>query len=109
MNFDFDDNGSTDTIRNDNKPEYMINIRVQQRNGRKSWTSIEGLYDIDNLDLKTFLKSLKKLFCCNGCIKKDEETSNEFIQLQGDFRTEVRDRLIKEYGVSDKKITVHGF
>uniref|UniRef100_M4D7H8 SUI1 domain-containing protein n=1 Tax=Brassica campestris TaxID=3711 RepID=M4D7H8_BRACM len=43
-----------------------VHIRVQQRNGRKSLTTVQGLkkeYIYSNI-----LKDLKKEFCCNGTL-----------------------------------------
>ena len=42
----------------------LIHIRVQQRNGRKCITTIQGLDAA--LDLKKILKAIKKDQCCNG-------------------------------------------
>ena len=42
----------------------LIHIRVQQRNGRKCITTVQGLDAA--LDLKKILKALKKAECCNG-------------------------------------------
>ncbi|KAL0750284.1 hypothetical protein Bca101_032287 [Brassica carinata] len=48
-----------------------VHIRVQQRNGRKSLTTVQGLkkeYIYGNI-----LKDLKKEFCCNGTLVHDSE------------------------------------
>lgn len=58
-----------------------VHIRVQQRNGRKCITLIEGL--ADDLDVKRICKAFKKNFSCNGAVTKDEEMG-EVIQLSGD-------------------------
>ena len=42
----------------------LIHIRVQQRNGRKCITTVQGLDTA--LDLKKILKAIKKDQCCNG-------------------------------------------
>ncbi len=42
----------------------LIHIRVQQRNGRKCITTVQGLDSA--LDLKKILKAIKKAECCNG-------------------------------------------
>ena len=42
----------------------LIHIRVQQRNGRKCITTVQGLDS--QLDLKKILKAIKKAECCNG-------------------------------------------
>eukprot|EP01138_Halocafeteria_seosinensis_P005673 gb/GECG01005800.1/.p1 GENE.gb/GECG01005800.1/~~gb/GECG01005800.1/.p1 ORF type:complete len:112 (+),score=15.94 gb/GECG01005800.1/:1-336(+) len=84
-----------------------VHIRVQQRNGRKCITSIQGLDD--DLDLKRILKYLKKRYNCNGSIIKDKELG-EVIQLQGDQRQNVREFLLGEE-IYDKpeRIVIHGF
>ena len=41
-----------------------VHIRVQQRNGRKCITTVQGL--AEELDLKKILKAIKKAECCNG-------------------------------------------
>jgi translation initiation factor SUI1 len=42
----------------------LVHIRVQQRNGRKCITTVQGLDS--QLDLKKILKAVKKAECCNG-------------------------------------------
>ncbi len=59
-----------------------VHIRIQQRNGRKSLTTVAGLA-ID-LDLKKILKALKKTYSTNGTILTDEDDA-EVIQLQGQY------------------------
>ena len=79
-------------------------IRIQQRNGRKSITTVQGLATDLNLKLKTW----KKSFTCNGAIVEDEE-HGKIIQLQGDQRTNVRDFLVNEEINRKEDIVVHGF
>jgi translation initiation factor 1 len=43
-----------------------ITIQTQQRNGKKSTTSVVGL--AEDLDLKKILSYLKKTYQCNGFI-----------------------------------------
>lgn len=86
-----------------------VHIRIQQRNGRKTLTTIEGIPS--RFDLKKVLKVIKKQFACNGTIVKDERVG-EVIQLQGDQRNAVKDFLVdKEKGleIDPKTIKVHGF
>ena len=55
MEFNFeDDSGSEEIV---DQSELKINIRVQQRNGKKSWTMIEGLEEVKNLNMKILLKN----------------------------------------------------
>ncbi|GMM45866.1 translation initiation factor eIF1 [Pichia kluyveri] len=83
-----------------------IHIRIQQRNGRKTLTTVQGLPD--EYDLKKILKVIKKDFACNGNIVKDEELG-EVIQLQGDQRLKVMEFMVEALGVKKKNIKIHGF
>ncbi|GJJ12143.1 hypothetical protein Clacol_006384 [Clathrus columnatus] len=105
-----------------------IHIRIQQRNGRKTLTTLQGvpkgpdflLFDLCNLkrnsdrfalfpeyDLKKLLKAFKKEFACNGTVVDDEELG-QVIQLQGDQRMKISTFLTEE-GVPKSQIKVHGF
>merc|ERR1711967_113582 len=86
----------------DNQPDTKkgaqdyIHIRIQQRNGRKTLTTVQGL---------------QKKFACNGTIVNDTEMG-EVIQLQGDQRKDVQEFLVdKKEGLEldAKTIKVHGF
>ncbi|KAG2306675.1 hypothetical protein Bca52824_026423 [Brassica carinata] len=48
-----------------------VHIRVQQRNGRKSLTTVQGLKK--EYIYSKILKDLKKEFCCNGTLVHDSE------------------------------------
>ncbi|KAJ0578741.1 putative SUI1 domain, YjgF/YER057c/UK114 family, RutC-like superfamily, SUI1 domain superfamily [Helianthus annuus] len=63
-----------------------VHIRIQQRNGRKSLTTVQGLKK--ELSYEKILKDLKKEFCCNGTVVQDKELG-KVIQLQGDQRKNV--------------------
>lgn len=73
------------------KDEY-IHIRIQQRNGRKCVTTVQGLHKDYNYN--RILKDVKKEFCCNGNVVQDKELG-KVIQLQGDQRKNVSNFLIK--------------
>ncbi|XP_015089688.1 protein translation factor SUI1 homolog [Solanum pennellii] len=83
-----------------------VHIRVQQRNGKKSWTMIEGLNK--DFNCEKLLKELKKEYCCNGTIIHDKELG-KVIQLQGDHRKNVSQFLHKADIVKKEQIKVHGF
>merc|ERR1712137_1310143 len=86
-----------------------IHIRIQQRNGRKTLTTVQGLPK--KFDQKKILKVIKKKFACNGTIVVDSEMG-EVIQLQGDQRKDVQEFLTdKKEGLEldAKTIKVHGF
>lgn len=83
----------------------IVHIRLQQRNGRKSLTTIQGLDD--KLDLNKLTKAFKKGFCCNGCVVDNKELG-KVIQLQGDQREKVKTFLAEEDIASKRMIKVHG-
>ncbi|KAF2866080.1 translation initiation factor SUI1 [Massariosphaeria phaeospora] len=86
-----------------------IHIRIQQRNGRKTLTTVQGLPK--KFDQKKILKVIKKKFACNGTVVADSEMG-EVIQLQGDQRKDVQDFLTDKkegLGLDQKTIKVHGF
>lgn len=94
----------------DQKAVAKINIRIQQRNGKKSITTIQGL-DTD-LDEKRICKAMRKEFNCNGSIDEDKEYG-VIIQLQGDQRALVKEWLIAQEiltkAEADERLIVHGF
>ncbi|THW17331.1 hypothetical protein D6D23_08161 [Aureobasidium pullulans] len=79
----------TGEIKQSNQSSY-IHIRIQQRNGRKTLTTVQGLPK--KFDQKKILKVIKKAFACNGTIVSDTEMG-EVIQLQGDQRKDVQEFL----------------
>jgi len=83
----------------------IVHIRLQQRNGRKSLTTIQGLNS--SLDLAKLTKAFKKEFCCNGCVVDDKELGR-VIQLQGDQRNKVTLFLVEEEIAAKKMIKIHG-
>ncbi|KAG7008865.1 urea transporter [Physcia stellaris] len=96
-----EDTGETKQSQN------YIHIRIQQRNGRKTLTTVQGLPK--KFDQKKILKVIKKT--CNGTIVNDTEMG-EVIQLQGDQRKDVQEFLVdKKEGLEldAKTIKVHGF
>ncbi|KAF4510150.1 translation initiation factor SUI1 domain-containing protein [Hirsutella rhossiliensis] len=97
-----EDTGETKQAQN------YIHIRIQQRNGRKTLTTVQGLPK--KFDQKKILKVIKKKFACNGTIVTDTEMG-EVIQLQGDQRKDVQDFLTDKEGLEldVKTIKVHGF
>ncbi|KAF6222922.1 hypothetical protein HO133_000973 [Letharia lupina] len=98
-----EDTGETKQSQN------YIHIRIQQRNGRKTLTTVQGLPK--KFDQKKILKVIKKKFACNGTIVNDTEMG-EVIQLQGDQRKDVQEFLVdKKEGLEldAKTIKVHGF
>ncbi|KAK0729668.1 protein translation factor sui1 [Lasiosphaeria hispida] len=101
-----DDSGQTKQTQ-----EY-IHIRIQQRNGRKTLTTVQGIPS--KFDHKKILKVVKKEFACNGTIISDTESKGmgEVIQLQGDQRLKIKEFLTNKnegLGLDEKTIKVHGF
>jgi translation initiation factor 1 len=45
-----------------------VHVRIQQRNGRKSLITVQGLKEFS---YNKILKDLKKEFCCNGTVVQD--------------------------------------
>ncbi|KAI9298446.1 eukaryotic translation initiation factor SUI1 [Neoconidiobolus thromboides FSU 785] len=101
----FADTGLQEESATPTKPDY-IHIRIQQRNGRKTLTTLQGLPS--QVDLKRLLKHFKKVFSTNGIIATDEELG-EVIQLQGDQRVKISEFLISEKIADKASIKVHGF
>ncbi|GLJ47124.1 hypothetical protein SUGI_0994950 [Cryptomeria japonica] len=83
-----------------------VHIRIQQRSGRKSLTTVQGLRQDCNYN--KILKDLKKDFCCNGTVVQDVEMG-KVIQLQGDQRKNVSHFLINAGLVKKENIKIHGF
>ncbi|PHJ23266.1 translation initiation factor [Cystoisospora suis] len=84
---------------------HLIHIRNQQRNGRKSVTTVQGLDKA--FDLKKMVRALKKEFSCNGTVIEDPEHGS-IIQLQGDQRNAVKEFLEREGICSVDQIRIHG-
>jgi len=82
-----------------------IHVRMQQRNGRKCITTIQGL--AEDLDIKLIARALKKTFQCNGSVSIDPELG-EILQLSGDQRANVRQFFIDEEVCYEDQIVIHG-
>eukprot|EP00250_Pteridium_aquilinum_P003306 c13631_g1_i1 orf=211-558(+) len=83
-----------------------VHVRTQQRNGRKSLTTVQGLKKEYNYN--KILKDFKKEFCCNGTVVQDPELG-QVIQLQGDQRKNVSQFLVQAGLVKKDNIKIHGF
>jgi len=51
----------------------LVHIRIQQRNGRKTLTTIQGLST--EYDLKKIVRACKKEFACNGTVIEHPDTA----------------------------------
>ncbi|KAL4197911.1 hypothetical protein AMTRI_Chr04g253490 [Amborella trichopoda] len=83
-----------------------VHVRVQQRNGRKCLTTVQGVKKEFNYN--KILKDFKKEFCCNGTVVQDKELG-QVIQLQGDQRKNVSNFLVQAGIVKKDNIKIHGF
>ncbi|VFQ82538.1 unnamed protein product [Cuscuta campestris] len=83
-----------------------VHIRIQQRNGKKSLTTVQGLKEA--FSYNKILKDLKKEFCCNGTVVQDPELG-KVIQLQGDQRKNVSQFLVNAGILKKDQIKIHGF
>ncbi|CAI0379781.1 unnamed protein product [Linum tenue] len=83
-----------------------VHIRVQQRNGKKCLTTVQGLPK--DFSYERILKDVKKDFCCNGNVVNDKELG-KVIQLQGDQRKNVQAFLVRSNLATKDQIQIHGF
>lgn len=83
-----------------------IHIRIQQRNGRKTLTTVQGIGE--EFDKKKLVRAFKKDFACNGTVVEHPEYG-EVIQLQGDQRNNVCQFLTKIGIVKEDQLKIHGF
>merc|ERR1712048_1187490 len=118
MDFDsgerFDASGGFDS-KDDGKSK--VHIRMQQRNGRKSWTTVAGFPERVKLpksgrelpvDFDKILRALKKTFKTNGVLIRDPE-HGIIIQVQGDIRKDIAAFFLDATGLITKdQIMIHG-
>ena len=86
--------------------EGVVHIRIQQRNGRKTLTTVQGLSA--EYDFKKIVKVAKKEFACNGTVVEHPEYG-EVVQLQGDQREKICQMLVQCGLVKHDQLKVHGF
>merc|ERR1711933_329047 len=88
MSVIFRENNAFEDANKDSRcpQEDMIHIRIQQRNGRKTLTSVQGLSE--QYDLKKIIKVCKRHFACNGTVVEHPKYG-EVIQFQGDQRDHI--------------------
>ena len=91
---------------NDSVQQEAIHIRIQQRNGRKTLTTVQGISP--SYDLKKLVKYCKKEFCCNGTVVEHPEYG-EVLQFQGDQRQHIKEFLLKIKLATSDQVKVHGF
>lgn len=90
----------------DSVQDGLVHIRIQQRNGRKTLTTVQGLSS--EYDLKKIVRACKKEFACNGTVIEHPEYG-EVLQLQGDQRENICQWLTKSGLAKSDQLKVHGF
>jgi translation initiation factor 1 len=99
-----------DVFENSSLVKNKYHIRVQQRNGRKCVTTLDGLEE--DLDLKRICRAMRTAFSCNGSIAMKEDTDTGVIQLQGDQRENMKQWLLDQEIIPKNeldRIVIHGF
>ncbi|KAH7961047.1 hypothetical protein HPB52_001290 [Rhipicephalus sanguineus] len=84
----------------------LIHVRIQQRNGRKTLTTVQGISD--DYDKKKIVRACKKEFACNGTVVEHPEYG-EVMQLQGDQRNNICQFLTRIGIAKPEQLKVHGF
>ncbi|CAF0777036.1 unnamed protein product [Rotaria sp. Silwood1] len=88
------------------RSSHIIHIRIQQRSGKKTLTTVQGIGE--EFDKKRLLSAFKKKFACNGTVVEHKEYG-EVIQLQGDQRNNVS-QFLQDIGLCQaEQIKLHGF
>lgn len=98
---------STKTTNKVGLQSSKVIISLQQRNGKKCLTLIEGL--ASDLDKKKILRYMKRTFSTNGTILCDPDTNAKVLQLQGDKRQVAKLFLTKCKICDEANIIVRGF
>ncbi|KAH9370226.1 hypothetical protein HPB48_007437 [Haemaphysalis longicornis] len=101
-------NPFADAIRGDEQgvQDGLIHVRIQQRNGRKTLTTVQGISD--DYDKKKIVRACKKEFACNGTVVEHPEYG-EVMQLQGDQRNNICQFLTRIGIAKPEQLKVHGF
>ena len=88
------------------KKDNEIHLRIQQRNGRKCITIIEGLNKFNpNNKIEEVTKELRQKLNCRGTIKEN----GNIIEFSGDQRNLIKEFLINNKICTEGKIKIHGF
>ncbi|KAL4434981.1 hypothetical protein ABPG74_017737 [Tetrahymena malaccensis] len=82
-----------------------IHIRVEQRRGRKCFTTVEGIPP--EFDYEKIMKYWKKWLSCNATIVEEDE-GKKVIKLNGDHRNQIQQFLSEEGIAAVDNITIHG-
>ena len=84
----------------------LVHIRIQQRNGRKTLTTVQGLSS--EYDFKKIVKVAKKEMACNGTVVEHPEYG-EVIQLQVKYRVFLDAIASLEVGYVRVSVRCHQF
>ena len=76
-----------------------VHIRIQQRNGRKCQTLVQGLTDAN---LNAICKEWRNIFHANGSI------DGEVIIMQGDHRMAAKKWIVDNKLSDEENIIIHG-
>jgi len=82
-----------------------VHVRIKQRNGKKSTTTVENLQK--DLDIQLIAKKMRQTFHCNGAVQSSDDGSH--IMLFGDQRLAVKNFLVNNKIVEEANISVHGY
>lgn len=82
-----------------------LDISIKQRTVRKCYTLVHSIPE--DIDLQLVLKEWKNKYNCAGAVKKEKD-GQEYIELFGDHREDVKEFLIYE-GIGTKdNIVMYG-
>ena len=103
-------NINTDIEKQLDQHQVEIHIKIQKRNGKKSWTFVEGLDKIElpeSLDREVFMtdltKKFKKKFNCGVTLQEN------VFSLNGDHRETMKGFLVQLNLIQADKVFIHGF
>jgi len=89
--------------------EYIVNIRVKQRNTRKYTTTIENIpekYFVDKDKLKTFLVKLRNAISARATFKNEKNV--KFIEVSGNKTDIIVNQLCNFLDCKPNIINIHG-
>ena len=93
------------SVNNESLLDSEINILLwKEKRGRKTNTYASG-WNIDESELKNYLKEFKKSHGCNGSIKKEEE--DYVLHLQGDKVDDIFAFMVSK-GIREDNIKLKG-
>ncbi|OAA61926.1 translation initiation factor SUI1 [Niveomyces insectorum RCEF 264] len=98
-----------DVSREQKQRQDYIHIRIQQRKGRKTLTTVQGIPP--KFSQKKILTVVKRKFACNGTTVHDSDRG-DILQLQGDQRHHMLEFLTDKASgleLDPHTIKVHGF